>query len=295
MQQEVIQLNQKFKGQFELPTDSFLNPVDFIDAFGFSTLKKHKNNYVSVFSVILSKEHLASDNPLKPIQINVSYGKETDRGILTASSSEKIKGMFDPIDLVSSDDFFYNIETGDFFHKDSKVKAKYILEYIDKLHIKSTKPFRGLWLRVKLIFWRVVVLWLIKILSGLFVRILNLITGAKVSKNIWNRVVSQDRIEKEINSPEIIEGKTIDFFGYKASARAIIFYCYLHLSLYIFFSIYNFRPNVLMVLFKNNFLTIIYIISSLSLVEIVLPNILKFFIKKTSILFLKVVDKKIKV
>lgn len=288
---------QKFKNKFNLPFSDFLAPVDFIDGnFGFSTLKKYSNGYVSLFKVFISKEELEKSNLLKPIYISASYGKETIDGITLSSSNEKIKGIFDPIDLRSNDDFFYNINTGEFFYKNKRIEAKNILKKINELHRKPTKPIRGFWLRIKLLFWRIILIFLIEKFSNTLVSFLYLSSGTKISKNIWTRRTSRDQVEEKMNAAQrkVTEGRTIDFYGYKANPWAVIFYCNLHIVLYIIFSLYSFHPTFLTAIFKNTFLTITYVIASLSFIEFILPQGLRFLIRLLDSIFQNIADKKIK-
>lgn len=294
----VLSMFQEFKNKFNLPSGDFLAPIDFIDGnFGFSTLKKYPNNYVSLFKIFISKEELEKNNLLKPIYISASYGKETSDGITLSSSSEKIKGIFDPIDLRSNDDFFYNINTKEFFYKNKRVEAEDILKKIDELHRKPTKPIKGFWLKIKLLFWRIILIFLIEKFSNIVVSFLYLSSGAKISKNIWIRRTSRNQVEEEMDATQrkVAEGRTIDFFGYKANPWAVIFYCDLHIIFYLIFSFFSFYPIFLATIFKNTFLTIVYVISSLSFIEIIFPKILEFLVKKADLIYENILSREIKI
>jgi len=291
-------MDQEFKKQFGLPCYGFLEPIDFTDGiFGFGAFKKYSDGYASLFKISIGKEWLEKEDPLKPLFITMSYGKETEDGLLLSSSTTKIKkNITGPIDLTSNDEFFYNIETHEFFHKKKKINASDVLKYVDEWHIKPTKLIKGFWLRIKLIFWRVIATSAIKYTSNFLVYCLYFISGTKISNNIWQRTIFKDSAKQEdIPSSKETAGKTIDMFGYKASVWSVIFYCLLHLLIYITFFFYNFRPKLVIEIITNNFLTIAYVIFSLWFIENLLPRILKFLILKTSSLFHNLSFKTIKI
>lgn len=289
----------EFRDQFDLPFDGFLAPTDFIDGgFGFGVLKNRPNNYVSMFKVSIDQKKLEESEPIKPITITASYGRKTEDGVLLSSSNEKIKGILDPIDLISLDEFFYNTATREFFFKEPKQKygAADILRYINELHEKPTKPVQGFALRVKLIFWHIVIAGLVKIFSNALAWLLYVSSGTTVSMNIWNRIVFPDRIAENADvERKFKEAERKEILGYKASPWVIVFFCSVHLVLYFLFLILGFRPGFLVAMFKNNFLTIIYVVISLSFVEVLLPKILKSIIKKADLLYRELSGRKIRI
>jgi len=251
-----------------------------------------------MFKVSIDQKKLEESRPIKPITITASYGRKTKDGILLSSSNEKIKGILDPIDLISLDEFFYNTATREFFFKvpGRKYRASDILRYINELHEKPTKPVRGFVLRVKLIFWHIIIAGLVKIFSNILAWLLYVSSGTTVSMNIWNRIVFPDRIDGDADDErKFKEAERKEILGYKASPWAIVFFCSIHLVLYLLFSILDFKPEFLVVIFKNNFLTIIYVVISLSFVEVLLPRILKSIMRKADSLYRELTGKKIRI
>jgi hypothetical protein len=295
----------KFKEKFELPRDGFSQPIEFIDGnIGFSTTKQYSNGYASLFRIFIPKERTGTIQDLQPIWANVSYGKETSDGITVASSTEKIKGIFDPIDLHSEGEFFYNIAQKKFYAKNKEIPAFEILRTLDRQHIKPTLPIEGFWLRTKLVFWRIMVPYLLEYLSHFFVLVLWIVSGKKTSWNIWQRVILSDRSElkntprsqsRSTELPKIDQSHEINLFGYEGNPWPIIFYCTAHLVMYIIFCYENIRPRLILEIFTNNFLTVIYVIPTLAATVNLLPKIIEFCILKTASLFQAVSYKKIKV
>ncbi|OGF63107.1 hypothetical protein A2662_02365 [Candidatus Giovannonibacteria bacterium RIFCSPHIGHO2_01_FULL_45_33] len=288
---------QKFKDSFHLPFDNFLEPTDYTDAFGFSTMKKYGNGYASAVGISISKEELTSPRTLKSLNVHVSYGKETPNGLVVSSSSEKIKKLFDPIDLQSNDDYFYDIKDSKFYYKLDRTEAKQILIHIYNQHQKSTRPLRGLFLRAKLVFWRVILFHLIKQFFKITAFLFRIITDSEVSPSIWTWTLSTDRYQqhKTFNQPPVKEGKIIEFLGYKASARSIIFYSYVHFFLFLIFFGLNYKPQILVAIFSNSFITVIYVITTISIFEILVPKLLKFLLNTSTTWFRYTAFKKIKI
>lgn len=276
-----------FKNKFLSLPCGFSTPIEFIDdTFGFSILKEHPNGYASLFKIYIRQEELKKDGPLKIIDGSVSYGKKTNDGITLSSSSEKIKKFFDPLDLLSSNEFSYNFEKDQFFYQDKEITAKAIVELLDKWHLKITRTFRGAWLRLKIIwfhyllakFWRVV----FKIIS-VFQYI---VTGEKIK--IFHSIKDPSRSlrldEKPLN---IEESKLINLFGYMVKPWIAGFYAGVHLLIYFILYQYNCRPFWLIAIFRNNFLTLMYGIVSLGIANTFLPMLFKFIKFKGALKFIQ--------
>lgn len=288
-------MKEKFKSHFNnLPSDGFLKPIDLIDTeIGFSVYKQRSKGFKSLFRVYIKNEDLKNSEILKPLIITASYGKETKNGIVV-SSSEFQKGINWPIDLISTDEFFYNIETDKLFYKNQKITGLEILKKVDELHMKPTKLIKGFPLRVKLAFWHKCK-WAV-VIPNIFIWLLYVVSGDKITKNLWERKIKQDRIKPEIHKETgQKESQKLDVFGYKASKWAVTFYCLLHL---VFFGVakkWGIQSNLISSIFSNNFLTVIYVIPSLGFVDYLLPKILRYLIDKTTDFVIWTSFKKIKV
>jgi hypothetical protein len=83
-------------------------------------------------------------------------------------ADEQIAKLFDPIELISTNEFYYNSQTKIFTHKSRPLSPREFLQTIDDLHRKPTKLIRGIALRAKLIFFRVVLVKFFQVVSALF-------------------------------------------------------------------------------------------------------------------------------
>ena len=279
---------EEFLGLFKLPYLGYENPVVFIDeTFGFSAVKSYPNGYGSLLRIFILKKALDISSTTLPLTITVTYGEKTDAGIrLSANTSS------DPIELASIDEFYFDPTSKKFTHKGGFLKGVYeieprkIIEIINKLHTKPTRKILGLWLRIKIVFWRHIIANLFKSISKILLSFLYVISGIKITRDTWARIVFPEKLEeREEEKVEFTNKKTTDLFGYKASSWAIIFYCFLHLALFLIFFYVNYRPTIITTIFKNSFLTVIYVISTMFLLDVVLPKLLKKLISQMDKLF----------
>jgi len=284
---------QEFINQFKFPISGYQNPIEYIDGnLGFSVLKEYGNGYASLLAIFISKKDLVSGHEkCFPLTITANYGKKTEAGLTYSSSSEKIRKLFDPVGLISTDEFYHYPSTNKFSYRRfifgiSDIEPKDIIDKIDCLHTKPTRPFVGLWLRLKIIFWRLLITNMLKFISKILVFMLYLFSGTQFTGDIWSRIIFPDRLEEENKSSSTFDDKrTIDFFGYKASAWAITVYCFVHFIIYVLFFYYNLKPNFVKIIIENSFITIIYVVVTLTIFDVALPKFLKYMIKKIDGLF----------
>ena len=284
---------EEFKSQFKLPSDGFLNPIDLIDTeIGFSVYKnRSQKGFKSLFRVFIKNEDLKNSKTLKPLIITASYGKETENGIVI-SSSEFERGINWPIELISNDEFFYNIEDKRFFYKNKEISGPDILKKIDEQHTKPTKLIKGLPLRVKLAFWRK---W-IAFLPVIFIWLLYLVSGDKITKNLWERKAGERSInDKTFKEPKEKESSKLDIFGYHASQWAVTLYSILHLVLFGLVRVFDIQLVFLSNIFANNFLIVMYVIPTLGFIDYLLPRLIKYLISKTTDFAVWASSKKIKI
>ena len=83
---------------------------------------------------------------------------------------------FEPLDLESRDEFFFDINTEKIYKYAKEIDADEMLLEIYNKHIKTTYLLHGCVLRLKLRFWRVLLPWLFIFISktSLFLWILSL-------------------------------------------------------------------------------------------------------------------------
>ena len=261
-----------FKKQFRLPKEGFSSPVDLVDVnIGFQVSKdKSQNGFRSVFKIYIKNKDFENKETLKPLIITASYGKEYKDGIITGSSDFKKKINW-PIDLISSDDFFYNIKTNKFFDKnDKEINALNILKKIDKLHIKPSKPVRGIPLRAKLRYSNIISI----IFSPIFNFFFSIVSGIHYSISGKKVTLLSNLSEnRTMESTQISQGESINFYGFTLDLWIVFTYSILHLfALYIVY-LFDYKPLWMIIIFNNNFLTLMYVIVSISIAKTFLPKI----------------------
>jgi len=291
----------------------FFGLVPFIDnnyGIGFSIKKRlndsdNKNITLLQFSIrktILNDEKIKQ----KPMNIGATYGRDNLDGV-TIRDFEKTK-LTDPIDIEFPDEYFYNIETGELYKNRKKITADKLINRVYNQHIKSTKPIKGFFLIIKLFLWWKLLYLAFRYLSKVFYFLLFLISGNRYfyepifkEEILNNKVIKTEfpgekitATKEEINE-KLKEGKKFNFFGYEASRWSIIFYSVLHLMFYIVFIYFNYKPTIVIVVFKNNFITLIYVIVSLWFMESVLPKIFMCSIRFFSCLSFNSRHKRIKI
>jgi len=272
---------EEFKKKFKLPFEYSTQPIDFINGgFGFSFLKNYPNNndYASLFKIYIRKEEVSSNSYLKTIEASVSYGKKDKEGetegIILSSSSEKIKGLFDPIDLISFDDFSCNFLTEEFFCKNERIEAEEILKILDKWHQKTT-TFFGIPLVIRLFWFHYLLAWFWKRIFEIFSILQYFVSGEKI-KIFYNLFDPSKSFNSNLeNKLETDKSVLIDLWGYQVKSWIASIYALLHLGGY--FALYHFnkKPLWLSIIFNNNFLTLMYGIVSLGMANTLLPIVFK--------------------
>jgi hypothetical protein len=221
--------------QFGLPFENFSTPIKWEGDVGFTTIQSYGNGYVSLYKFGILKQDQEGD--LKKISVSVSYGKETEGGI---SLSTGENGVWDPIDLNFPNEFFYS-ESRKCFLKDGKViSAKEMLFYVEKIHKKPTRLGKGFALRFRLWFWRKGLPFFIKFIDIILISVLLLISGEKIKNNdilkrYFHKRFNEKNDRKIENDFEFLDSGTMTFFGYTAKRWSVVFYCFMHLFIYIFF------------------------------------------------------------
>ncbi|MCK5320522.1 hypothetical protein KAJ61_03985 [Candidatus Parcubacteria bacterium] len=257
---------------------------------GFSVKKRlHESNEnnITLLSVYIPDRVYNDEkvNKKKPIFIRATYGKISDNGV-TIRDFENTNPR-DPVDTESLNDYFYNIETKEFFKKNKTINPDDIINEIYNKHIKSTKLIRGIMIRFKIFLWRKIISKLLKIISNFFYYLLLVVSGNRYvyepilgEETINTKVVKSKFDEVDLEMKEVLkEGEKFKFLDYEASRWSIIFYSLLHFSIFIVFYIYDLQPEIITIVIKNNFLTLLYVILSLWILETVIPSILMSLIR----------------
>jgi hypothetical protein len=292
MTQEEISKNFKEKFKNINGVNGFHDFFPYENEIGFSIqkdLNKKDINNTSLLSFYIHNNSPESDSK-KSILISATYGKKVQNGV---SIRNEIKS-FTPIDLSSEGDYYYNAIDNKLLKKEKEISPTDIVNEIYEDHIKSTRVFKGFWIRTKIFFWRKLVSGFFKLISSMLHWLLYIISGDKYSyEPIWktevlNGVKMNSKlngmlgIEKKKFKEDLIESIKFDFLGYKASFWLITFYSIFHLLVYIFCYYQNYKPSIILQIFENNFLTLIYVIISFWFLEKIIPTTLKFLIKFNS-------------
>lgn len=262
--------------------------------------RQHKgSNYMALLYIYASDQDLYNKNlALKPIIARATPGFIGNNGEFRIFDNYK---RSDPIELVSEGDYFYDVENNAFFKDEKKISADNIIQEIYDLHIKPTKILWGAYLRFKLLFWKTILFWLVNKFSQICILALQIISSNKHSYNVYERyfdIVNEDSVtsfEKHKEKKENIKGKKITLFGYAAISRTTISYCGFHFIAYTIFAISDFTPQYITTVFTNNFLTVIYVILTLSFWDLLLPKLLNILIESSSKLAFKLLHSKIEV
>jgi len=274
-------MKDNFIKQFGLPKSGFSEPTPFLKEFGFSTSKDRKQNnrdFASLYKFFINKELFESEGALKPITILVSYGEKLPDGGITLTPNKITRSLNWPIDLVSTDEFFFDTASNKFFYKETEISAFDMLQRMEELHTKPTKMLSGSWIRSKLYFYRI---FLTNISNGAYIfliYILYLISGTITKKSIW--LVNSERTRvgenKEVQR-ESFANEKINIFGYHASAWSVVAYSILHFSAYTvwYFALDRGDLPFFLTIFRNGFLTVTYVIPTLVFFERLIPEALK--------------------
>lgn len=280
----------EFREKFKLPFASFSNPTDWQDGVGFSVIEEGENGFASIYKIGFYVRD-SGVNPVKDIWVSVSYGKKTDGGISLGTTEGNLKT---PIDLDFHKEFSYNTETDKFYFESKEIDPKDILLKIQKVHKLPTLIVKGLLLRLRLSLWRKIIPGGIKSADNILVRILWLISGERVKNDIMGRRLFEKSDEK-IKMIEFADSKTLNFFGYQAKRWSVVFYCASHLIGYYAILKFGVPHYFFSEVFKNNFLSLCYVVVTFAIIEHSVPQFLKFIIKFTPVLYGNVLFKRLSV
>jgi hypothetical protein len=275
-------ISKKLIADFSFKIDGFSDPIEWTDGTGFSRIKKLDNGNASLFKLGIGGDQLHSASPKKGLWVSINYGRENMGGITLGSEEQNISG---PVDLDYRNEFFYDIDSGKYFHKDKEISSENLFKIVLEAHTRPTKAIVGFWVRCRLWFWRKLLPALITWLDIALVNLLWLISGEKIKENILRRLLDTNRSERineripSINA-EFEESRKMDFFGYKAKRWSVVFYCGLHLVLFTVIFFYKLHSTWVETIFASNFLALCYVVVSFAFTEAFVPRILKAIIGK---------------
>lgn len=267
--------------RFNALPKNFSQPIKWDDGTGFSVIEKYRDGNASLYKIGFGKAQEDSSSSLKSLWVSVSYGQDIPGGI-SMRSSQKIQ---DPIDLVFRDEFFYDTNTLKCYEGKKVISPNDLLSEIENKHKLPTKiTISGLRIRSKLWFWRVALPKFIQLCDLIIILILRIISGERTKDDIWKRLLwrkDEDARKSNIDI-EFENSKTMEFFGYKAKRWSVVFYCTLHLTIYlVFFCLFQAHYYVASKIGSNSFIILCYVVVSFAITESLIPKILKFLIETT--------------
>ncbi len=273
---------------FSFSRDEFSSPITWIDGVGVSRVRDLPDGLASLYKIGINEEELNKDSSRKFLSISVSHGKKILEGISLGSEWN----VSDPVDFNCRNEFSLDIQDKSLFQKDKKISPEKLLKILEDRHMQPTKIAAGFFLRCYLWFWRVFLPNFVRCLDFLLLAILWIISGETLQKDILSRSFDGMRTEsareriQEQTEFRFKNVKTMDFFGYyKARQWSVVFYCLAHLILFVIFSYYSIHNSVVETLFENNFTALCYVVVSFAIIETLVPEFLKYSIRKTSKLY----------
>jgi len=302
--------NKRLRSKFNFEKYGFYSVTHYIDAqIGFGCKKKlnpqDTKNVSGIGFYIPNKTYNDTGSTRKAFYITATYGEELAEGIRMRSK----QNFYEPLDLEFRDEFFYDTSTEKLYKGNTEITGDKVLLEVYGKHIKTTRPIRGLYLRTKLRFWRILLPWPLKFLSNVFHYLLLIISGDKYTyeflfqeENLNGQIISsrmEGRVGRNKESAKIKEeekeSKKIDFFGNKVPQWPIVFYSMLHLCFWFLIKHFGTETRQIEDFFNNNFLLVLYVIVSFWFIETALPFLLKKLVKYLSAWSFQVANKTIKV
>ncbi len=292
---------QNFEDSFSgVETLGFSAPIKFVDPeIGVAIRKFFNDEIASLIKVGIL--HL-SENNIEPVHISITHGIKDGNNIIIRDPIKRT----DPMDLSSLEDtvrslclidhYYYDKIHNIFLKNDKEITTNSLIQEVFEKHIKTTRPIQGLFVRIQLWFWHIILPKLLyKLIYNFLHYFLFLISGDRYTYNIFegngkiNKKSKTSNITKPIDnsSNEQLElkeeeSKKMDIFGYKLSQHAAVIYSLLNLGLFFcFYSHSEQIPKVIESMSSNTLIVLFYVIVTLHLFDKWLPSILKFCIDST--------------
>lgn len=281
--------------RFDLSVDNLNHPIPWEGNVGFSIFEDSKDGFASLYKIGLSQN--TEINNLKKLWVTATYGKKTDSGISIGTS----KNISDPIDLEANNEFFFDINSDKFFHHKNEIDPKNILIKLKNAHLRPTRLIKGLPLRVKLVLWRRFLPSIVKVLDKILVFLLYCFTGEVVEDkdlvkrfvNDWYEPINKKPRESIFDEADlgrkIKTPKIWNFLGFTATRWSVVFYSLVHLIVYLIKpTFWQNNSSIVFRIFENNFLTLCYVATSFSIIEFLIPKILRNSIRRIPKLYQRI-------
>lgn len=268
----------------------FVDVVTYTSGFGFSCKKSApEDEGISLLKISIFPEDLGNQElSRKPLQVSITYGKSVEGGVQIRGR----QGLSEPLDL-SFSGFYYDFEEKQLYRDSEKIVGWQLVEDVYEMHVRRTRPILGLPLRVKTLLFRVVLKRFFCSTAMLLSWVNFLISGDKYeyryifSEEVLNGRVVSSRFPNPAQpaaTERYTEAPSIDIFGIKMKRRSAIVYALIHfIGYWLVVLLYgNDMPPQISRIFKNGFLTVVYVLVSFWLIEVAAPFLLRRGIKSLS-------------
>ena len=269
-----------FIKKFHLSKHGFSTPIQLNDyRYGFTTTKPYKNvwkngkAYYSFINFVVNFPGTKLDVNPKRAQLIAHIDLTEKRDDAKYYVSESInKVLSKPINMNSIDDFSVNLKSGQFFdNQGSKISAEKILTHLYDQHLKPTYKIAGIWIRTRLWFWRST----ISVVSylGVFLKyLLWILTGEYYPYDHFrDMMLSRNESRKDVAEKiELKESSSIS--GFTARPHTILAFCGLHLLSFLLLYLYKVEISIMTVIIKSSFLSVVYTVFTLGMLDRVYPT-----------------------
>lgn len=256
--------------------ENFQGPIEYVNGDGFSFTEIHNPKYASNYGITTNLRKTKGD--LIGLYVTATYGIKTEEGLSLGNIEISLKN---PVEITNHENYFFDTKENKFYKDTEETTLQTIFDEIIYQHNKPRMLFYGMWLRIKLLFWWHFLPKLITIIDWILLKLLWVISGETVKEDIISRLWDREEREVEKKDVEFIKGKVIEFFGYEAKRWSVVFYCLLHLIIFIvYFYYFNHSFSLTTRISANNFLSLCYVVVSFSMVEFLIPKLIKDTIKK---------------
>jgi hypothetical protein len=260
--------SEEFVNLFNLPRDGYGSPIQLQDLkYGFSAYKeREEEGFKSLIRVYIENDDLENADANKAVTVTESYGKVNDDHGITVSSTNFKREIDWPVELSSTNEFYFNFEKRIFLFKNETVDPLDVLNKVDDLHTRPQRKIAGFWIRSQIRLQNITSK-LIEFLFSVIAVIHFIFTNQKVKifTNLNANLVSRDMYSVSKNQSEPL--KPIEIFGVSVPQSLAILYSLFHLAAFALFYYKDFEPYFIKVVFENNFLTLMYVILTVGIAK----------------------------
>lgn len=280
---------EEFIKKFKLEEKGFYRIEESLQ--GFPTRKKLDEESDN-FSKIQVNFHREFNKECSYLNISIGYEREINgESFPIENNNPKIN---EPIKVTTSKCYCYNFVTKKFYKKCKEIEPSKIIDEIYEKHIAPTKFFRGFFVRVRLF-----IKFIFKKIAKLLLKFISEkhITGIalNISPDMAEVAMRQFR-EKEGVSFVPEKKMKIKFLENEFDRYLVLVYCGIHLLGYFLFQYFNYKPIYIVTIFKNNYLTIIYVFTTfIFFEEVVISEYFRMLLRKAVIFFERLSSREIEI